>query len=281
MDHPVAIPTGIAGSQAIERACAILKELARHGRSGARLLHLTEATRLSRPTAHRMLQSLIQEGFVTQHASRRYGLGPVLFELGLFAPAPIENLDRFRPLIEDLADRCGDTAYLMIKRGADVVYLIRGEGAYPIRTYVIAVGERLPMPASLGGIALLAGEHDDDVDAAMLTIDPANERFRNASQAYVRNQIEFVRKNGYGWGVDVVMEGVGGLAAAVPNRNGAAYLAVSISAIKTRLIGERVQQVSAMLLDTCNKIAAQVDAATGIRRNQSKKVGGSIKRREQ
>jgi DNA-binding IclR family transcriptional regulator len=254
-------PIGIAGGQAIERACAILKELARHGRLGARLLDLTRATCLSRPTVHRMLQSLIQEGLAIQHPSRRYGLGPVLFELGLLAPTPIENLERFRPLIQGLADQCGDTAHLMIRRGRDVVYLLRAEGAFPIRTYTISVGERLPMVASLGGIAILAGEPDSEIGEILQDLDPTDETVRNASIGQVRAQIEFIRARGYGWGADVVMEGVAGLAAAVPNSNGAAYLAVSIAAIKSRFTDERIKRVGSMVMATCKEIATEIGAA--------------------
>ncbi len=246
----------VAGGQAIERACTIMKELARHGRQGARLIDLTAATGLSRPTIHRMLQSLVREGFATQHATKRYGLGSMLFELGLMAPTPVEDLERFRPLIQGLADQCGDTVHLMVRHGGEVVYLLRAEGAFPIRTYTIGVGERLPMVASIGGLAMLACEPDDVVARFLDHLDPSDETMRNATVAQVKGQIEFTRKRGYAWGADVVMEGVAGLGAVVPNPNGAVYLAVSIAAIKSRLSGERVEQVKTMTLACCHQIAA-------------------------
>lgn len=262
----ISLRDSVAGAQTIERACKILRVLARHGRTGSRLIDIRQETGLSQPTAHRMLQSLTREGFVTQHASRRYGLGPGLYELGLQAPTPVEDFERLRPFIQNLADRCGDTCYLMIRRGHDVVYLIRAEGAYPIRTYTISAGERLPMPASLGGIALMA-EQSDEINAEILQgVDPALPAYRNASQTYVRRQVEFIRKHGYGWGVDVVMEGVGGLSTAVPNPEGLSYLAVSVSAIKSRVVGERIAQVAAMLKRTCDEIATQVAMSAAARR---------------
>ena len=255
-----AAPESVAGAQTIERAVKILRALAKHGRTGSRLIDIRKDTGLSHPTAHRMLQSLMREGFVAQNASRRYGLGPALYELGLLAPTPIEDFERLRPLVQGLADRCGDTCYVMIRRGHDVVYLIRAEGAYPIRTYTIAAGERLPMSASLGGIALMADLPDEIIEEILLGVDPSIPAYRNASKPYVRQQIEFIRQNGYGWGVDVVMEGVGGLSCAVPNRNGVPYLAVSISAIKTRVSGDRVPQVVAMIKRTAEDIAARISA---------------------
>jgi DNA-binding IclR family transcriptional regulator len=255
----------VAGARTIERACKILRALAKHGRTGSRLIDVRLATGLSHPTTHRMLQSLIREGFVTQHPSRRYGLGPALYELGLIAPTPVEDFERLRPHLQSLADRCGDTCYLMIRRGHDVVYLMRAEGAYPIRTYTIAAGERLPMPASLGGIAMMAELPDEIIEEILMGVDPAVPAYRNASKPYVREQIEFIRRDGYGWGVNVVMEGVGGLSCAVPNPDGVPYLALSMSAITARVTTERATQVAAVMRRTAQDIASQV-AASAARR---------------
>jgi DNA-binding IclR family transcriptional regulator len=262
-------PENVAGAQTIERACKILRALTKHGRTGSRLIDVRTATGLSHPTTHRMLQSLIREGFVTQNPSRRYGLGPALYELGLIAPTPVEDFERLRPPLQTLADRCGDTCYLMVRRGHDVVYLMRAEGAYPIRTYTIAAGERLPMPASLGGIALMADLPDETIEEILTGVDPAVPAYRNASKPYVRKQIEFIRKNGYGWGVNVVMEGVGGVSCVVPNPDGALYLALSMSAITSRVTAERALQVASMMKRAAEDIATQV-AANASRRTMQR-----------
>jgi DNA-binding IclR family transcriptional regulator len=89
--------------------------------------------------------------------------------------------------------------------------------------------------------------------------------YRNASKPYVRKQIEFIRGNGYGWGVNVVMDGVGGVSHAVPNPNGVPYLALSMSAITSRVSQERATQVAAMMKRAAEDIAAQI-GATAARR---------------
>jgi DNA-binding IclR family transcriptional regulator len=258
-----ATPDSVVGAQTIERACKILRALAKNGRTGSRLIDVRQGTGLSHPTAHRILQSLVREGLVTRHRSRRYGLGPALYELGLIAPTPVEDFEQLRPHLQSLADRCGDSCYLMVRRGHDVVYLMRAEGAYPIRAYTIAAGERLPMPASLGGIALMANLPDEIIEEILTGVDPLVPAYRNASKPYVRLQIEFIRKNGYGWGVNVVMEGVGGLSCVVPNPNGVPYLALSVSAITSRVTPERAPQVAVMMRRAADDIAGQIasDAA--------------------
>ena len=87
----------VAGAQTVDRACTLLKEIARHGASGARLLDLTKNSGLCRPTVHRILQSLASPAFVRQDpATRRYQLGVGLFALGLAAPNPVApSISRF------------------------------------------------------------------------------------------------------------------------------------------------------------------------------------------
>jgi DNA-binding IclR family transcriptional regulator len=54
------------GAQTVDRACELLREIARTGVAGVRILDLCHATGLSRPTAHRILRSLQLAGLVRQ-----------------------------------------------------------------------------------------------------------------------------------------------------------------------------------------------------------------------
>ena len=82
----------LSGTQSIERALLLLREIAAHNRAGSRLLDLATRTGLQRPTVHRMLKCLTLEGMVQQDPdTHRYYLGSMVFELGLTA-APRFNL---------------------------------------------------------------------------------------------------------------------------------------------------------------------------------------------
>ncbi|MGH8649199.1 MAG: helix-turn-helix domain-containing protein, partial [Burkholderiales bacterium] len=54
----------LTGTQSIERALTLLREIAAHNRSGSRLLDLATRTGLQRPTVHRMLKCLTTESIV-------------------------------------------------------------------------------------------------------------------------------------------------------------------------------------------------------------------------
>src|SRR5262245_14326333 len=93
--RPDMAPTGTrvrnsSAAQTVDRACLLINEIARHGPAGARLIDLTQRSRLSRPTVHRILQSLSAAQFVNQHpTTRRYRLGVALHALALAAPSPL------------------------------------------------------------------------------------------------------------------------------------------------------------------------------------------------
>jgi DNA-binding IclR family transcriptional regulator len=245
-----------AGAQTVDRACDLLRELGRRGASGARLIDLTEASGLSRPTVHRILRSLLAAEFVRQDArTRRYNVGGALYALGLAAPSPLDRLADIRPILDGFATRTGDTAYLVLRQGDEMLCLARVEGATPIRTYVIEVGALRPIGAMLAGITLLAALDDDEVSAVLARTAAARARFPNATDDYVRGQIASIRREGYGLSEGRLIPGATGLSAPVPTRDGRPYLAVSFSAISTRVPRSRVKPLAADLLATCARIA--------------------------
>src|SRR5262245_58522920 len=70
-----------SGVQTIERAFGLLETMAAHGGEMA-LTQLAAASGLPMPTIHRLMQSLVAQGYVRQQPSRRYALGPRLIWLG-------------------------------------------------------------------------------------------------------------------------------------------------------------------------------------------------------
>jgi DNA-binding IclR family transcriptional regulator len=246
----------IAGAQTVDRACLLLNEIARHGPAGARLIDLTRRSRLSRPTVHRILQSLSAAQFVQQDApTRRYRLGLALHGLALAAPNPLVQLSELRPLLDGLAQRTGETAYLMLRQGDEVLCIARAEGGAPIRTVLIDVGAYLPAGATIAGIALLAALDDQEVeDILTRTAAAMAARHRNATPDYVRRQIANVRRNGFCVSKAVLIPGATGISAAVPNGDLRPYLAVSLSALTTRVPEARVKPLAGDLMRTCAKM---------------------------
>ena len=72
------------GTQAIRRAAAMLRTIAKTGPQGAAASDVAHAQGLARSTTHRILKCLIDEGLLEHDdGGRRYRLGPLVHELGL------------------------------------------------------------------------------------------------------------------------------------------------------------------------------------------------------
>lgn len=258
MDHPADKSNR---SQVVERTCLILRELGRCGPYGTRLLDLTERTGMSRPTVHRILSTLTAERFVERTSNRRYRLSSLIYELGLNAPNPVGDPARLRPIIQALADQCGDTVYLAIRSGDFAHYLLRCEGAYPIRTHVVSANQTLHLVATHAGRSLLASMPRDEAEDVIARATRDRKLFGEATPDGLRDEVEKVRKNGYGWSRDVTFLGVAGLTIPVPNPRGTAYLAMSISSIPQRITSERAEILLPDLKAAADRISRLVSNA--------------------
>ncbi|WP_172330038.1 IclR family transcriptional regulator [Mangrovicoccus sp. HB161399] len=245
-------------SQVVERTCMILRCLGQHGPRGARLIDLTGETGLSRPTIHRILSTLVEEAFVQRTRDRRYRLSPVFYEMGLSAPSPVGDPERLRPVVQSLADRCGDTVYLAMRTGDFAHYLLRCEGAYPIRTHVVSANQTLHLVSGHSGRSLLAAMPEDEAEAIIARAARDRGLFGAATPDSFRDEVEHVRAKGWGWARDVTFVGVAGLTVPVPNPRGMAYLAVTISSIPQRLTQERTRDLLPDLRATAGEIARLV-----------------------
>lgn len=248
------------GSGVTAKVCAILREIAQAGSGGARLTDITASCQCSRPTVRRILIALIAEGFVQQTDKRRYRLTPLVHEIGLSAPSPVGNLEALFPAIQALSDACGDTVYLSRRNGSNAYYLLRGEGAFPIRTYVVQPHQALHLVSCHSGRALLAAMRKSEA-AAIIDRAWADDRslFNAATRETLLEEIDYAREHGFAFARDVTFAGVAGLSMVVPNPHGQPYLAVTISCISQRLSFDRIEELLPLLKKTVVEIRALID----------------------
>lgn len=143
--------------QSLERAAAILRLLA----GGQRRLTLSDVSvtlGLAKPTAHGILRTLMQEGFVEQDPdSSRYHLGAELLRLGT-SYLDVHVL-RARALVwaDDLARQTGECVRIGVQHTGGVLvihHVFRPDDS----RQVLEIGAMLPLHATAWGKVLLA--HD-------------------------------------------------------------------------------------------------------------------------
>jgi DNA-binding IclR family transcriptional regulator len=163
----------VAGTQSIRRVSALLREVAAAGQAGLRLSELAARTQLEHATAHRMLKVLRAERWMERdEETKRYFLGPLVFELGLCMPIKSDFRRVFQPALTKLSIETKDTVYLNVRSGCDFVCMAREEGTFPIRAMLHDVGGRRPLGIGASGIALLM-ELDDEQVESVITVSEA------------------------------------------------------------------------------------------------------------
>jgi DNA-binding IclR family transcriptional regulator len=147
-----------SGTQSVERAMLILREVANRGHLGWQLADLAARCGLTKTTAHRLLTSLVRERMVRQEpGGHLYLPGPMLFELGLAAlPERGELQYVARNRLVALARQTSCVGFLFFRSADDLVCAVRvGTARLEAKPLAILPGTRKPLVVAAGGVAML------------------------------------------------------------------------------------------------------------------------------
>ncbi|HEY8118490.1 MAG TPA: IclR family transcriptional regulator [Methylophilaceae bacterium] len=148
----------------LNRAVILLKAIAQGSRRGSLLTELVARTSLPRPTIHRVLDMLIDLGWVIRdEETSRFNLGLELAALGFSAISrnPIERVAATH--LSALAERLDQVVYLNIRSGLDMVCIGRYESESQIQVGKGRVGLRGPFGMSPSCMAMLTKLPENEV----------------------------------------------------------------------------------------------------------------------
>jgi IclR family acetate operon transcriptional repressor len=136
-------------SGTVDKALRVLDVLHK-ARAPLTLAELSRALGIPKPTAHRLLASLLAAALVEQHADARYALGMGLVRLGLGALAldPIVRASELE--LERAARELGETFFLVKARAGRLVVLSKVEGTGMLRV-APDVGAEVPVDVTASG----------------------------------------------------------------------------------------------------------------------------------
>jgi IclR family acetate operon transcriptional repressor len=149
------MPDKIDRTPPLLRAFALLERIARSA-APVSLVELTQDAALPKPTAHRMLSTLVDAGLVAREPDgRRFTVGPRVARFAL--DALLNGVVRAprHAILARLAAEVGETVNLTMLDGDEVVYLDRVEAAWPLRV-TLQPGSRVPLHCTASGKLLLA-----------------------------------------------------------------------------------------------------------------------------
>ena len=130
---------------------------------GKRLCEISVILSIPKGTLSPILDTLLAEKLISKRGDYYFG-GTELFALGSTVVENIPYKDMIRAELRALSDLVGETCYLGILDGGDVLYLDKADSTNPLRM-LTGVGHKLPAYATGVGKALIMDKTSEELFA--------------------------------------------------------------------------------------------------------------------
>lgn len=176
----------------IEKALAVMRVLSSPD-GPHRLADIAERAHLNRPSAHRILQTLLENNYAVTAGDGSYGAGFAMRALG--GGRSDDLTAEAAPILEELQRTTGHTVHFAAFAGTAAVYVAKVEGTKPYQ-----MASRVGMQIALGrtsiGKAILAALPRDEVEG-LLAADPDAAAGALSDPVRFHDQLEQVRSRGF------------------------------------------------------------------------------------
>jgi len=243
-------------NKSIIKAAALLYELGNHPQ-GASVTELARHTRLSRPTAFRLLLSLEQTSFV-ERLGTKYRLGWKVAHLGRLADPNTGLVNRIGPLLKAAANEMHEAIGYGVVYGETTLDLI-AEELPESRLFNFSydyLGRDFPLHASAMGKLVLAELPDSRIKQLLPETLPKLTRFTLTSRRALLSALQHVRQQGYAVVDDELEESHYALAVAVRNPAGRMIGTVAVTGPGQRIKQRTENELAEPLLKTAAEISA-------------------------
>jgi DNA-binding IclR family transcriptional regulator len=248
-----------SGTQTIERAVALLREVSERGYMGWQLSDLAARCDLRKSTAHRILTCLVRERLVKQReGDRNYVPGPMLFELGLSSqPERGELQYAARTRLTALAKQTSGVAFLFFRSGDDFVCAARvGPARCQARERLsIFPGTRKPLVLAAGGAAMLLALPKAEASATIRrNLEHLDEYGEIISG--VRRMMQRSFDEGFGINAGDIIPGVNAFGLALRDRYGIPFASIAVAGTDRIFPPDRTPEIRSMLEAAGNGLQA-------------------------
>jgi DNA-binding IclR family transcriptional regulator len=221
------------------------------------VLELSRACRINRSTAWRLLRTLEHHGLIDRDPiTQRYtvGYGAILVAAAVTDDALIR---RVRPLLEDLADRTGESVTLAVARRFNLVYVDQVDPPNVMAPNWL--NKPLPLHATSGGKAFLAWLGADERDAILPAELPRYTSRTITDRDRLEREFEEIRRTGYALCAREYEEFSSGASAAVLNSRGYPMAVINVWGPAPRNPHRKLQEIGREAAKTAEEIRKLLD----------------------
>ncbi len=250
-----------SGTQAIQRAAAVLQGVGAAGTRGIRVSELLPRLSIERPTLHRVLMCLVAEGLVCRDpASKKFYLGRTVYDLGRTIAPRYSMRDICAAALTRIAAKTGDTVFLVGLDGMHGVVMDRRDGAASARSMPLSVGMRRPLGVGASGVAMLMTLADDDAQRFVGDNAPLLSEHDVASAKLLSSLPKF-RQRGYAVSRGYGKPGLCGIGVPLCGPGDRPFGAVSVTGMSPRMTVDHRRDVLGILQSELAPLGNRLRAA--------------------
>ena len=219
---------------------------------------IAKRTGLPRGTAHRVMTTLRELGFVEQERERdQYRLGLKLFELGNVVLANMDLHREAKSFVEALTAISGEAVHLCVFDGVQSTLINRTEPSRE-RTNTIVVMEASPAHCTATGKAALAFQPEAVLNRVIgLGLRSYTPR-TITDPAALREELAAIRKRGYSIDDEELSPGIRCVGAPIRNLSGRVFASISVSGPSRRLTKAKNLATGRLVVHYADAISAQL-----------------------
>lgn len=230
--------------QSVDRALTIL-ELLSEDYEGLGITEVSSKTGLHKSTVHRLLGTLVYNGFVEQNSqTNKYKISLKLFEMGIKRLESANIMNVCKPFTTSLMGSINEVVHVVIRDKNDIVYIDKVEADNTIRM-ASTIGKRSPLYCTSVGKSILAFMPEDEVDKVWNSSN-IQKLTKNTIVDYkkFKEELEVIRINGYSIDDEENELGVRCVGSPVFNHKGEIEGAISISGPITRVTKDKLSEIA-------------------------------------
>jgi len=245
---------GAGGVQSVHRTLDVLEALAGHG-GRLPVAEIAAVTGLPVPTAHRLLRTLVDRGYLRQLPDRSYALGFRLVPLGAAANVLVgSDVDG---VLRELVGELGETANVAVLSGHQAEYVAQAPSRYTMRMFT-EIGRRVDLHSTGVGKALLARLDTAAVsDVVRRQGLPRHTEHTIVTEIALRAELDRIRGEGYAIDDEEQEIGVRCVAVAV-EADALTGMAVSVSGPTARMTDAVVARAVPLLRVAAATLAEEI-----------------------
>ncbi len=243
----------------VAKAFRLLEALAAHAQP-RRVTELARELDMPKSNVHRMLQTLIELGYVRQGEQGLYEVSLRMWERGVHVLSHMTVQRVASDHLRRLAVLSTEQVNLAIRDGTEVLYIAAIEATHANRARPV-LGRRAPIHCVSSGKAILAYLPDAIVRAAAKELHIATPR-TIATLERLKSELAEVRRRGFAMNLGEWRTGVHGVAAPIAWPDGTMVASISIAGPAERLHAKRLRALAPAVVDAAGAIAVELAYVT-------------------